>query len=86
MKKIWKISIIVTAVIIFLPGFFVVSVYAGVFSRLPSKKELLNYKNATASIVVSAENLPIGKFYSENRTNITYDEIPASPDKRTYRN
>ncbi len=92
MKKIWKISIIVTAVIIFLPGFFAVSVYAGVFSRLPNKKELLNYKNATASIVVSAENLPIGKFYSENRTNITYDEIPrhltngliATEDARFY--
>ncbi len=92
MKKTWKISIIVVAVIIFLPGFFVASVYGGVFSRLPGKKELLNYKNATASIVVSAENLPIGKFYSENRTSISYDQIPrhltngliATEDARFY--
>ena len=92
MRKTWKISIIVVAVIIFLPGFFAASVYGGVFSRLPGKKELLNYKNATASIVVSAENLPIGKFYSENRTNITYDQIPryltnglvATEDARFY--
>jgi len=92
MKKIWKTSIIALAVIIFLPGFFAASVYGGVFSHLPTKKELLNYKNATASIVVSAENLPIGKFYSENRTNITYDEIPryltngliATEDARFY--
>ena len=92
MKTIWKISIIVPAVLILLPGIFTVSVYGGVFSRLPNRKELLNYKNATASIVVSAENLPIGKFYSENRTNITYDEIPrhltdgliATEDARFY--
>jgi penicillin-binding protein 1A len=76
MKKIWKTSIIVLAVVIFLPGFFAASVYGGVFSHLPTKKELLKYKNATASIVVSAENLPIGKFYSENRTNITFSQIP----------
>jgi penicillin-binding protein 1A len=92
MKKIWKLSIIVLAVTIFLPGFFVASVYSGVFSRLSGKKELLNYKNATASMVVSAENLPIGKFYSENRTNITFDKIPrhltnglvATEDARFY--
>jgi len=76
MKKIWKTSIIALAVVIFLPGFFAMSVYGGVFSHLPTKKELLKYKNATASIVVSSENLPIGKFYSENRTNIAYSQIP----------
>ncbi|MGB8359692.1 MAG: transglycosylase domain-containing protein [Bacteroidales bacterium] len=76
MKKIWKISIIAPAVIIFLSGFFFVSAYGGTFGHLPGKKELLNYKNATASIVVSAEGVPIGKYYSENRTNITYSQIP----------
>ena len=76
MKKTRKKVIISLAVVVFIPGFFFVSVYGGTFGRLPDKKDLLNYKNATASIVVSAEGVPIGKYYTENRTNITYDQIP----------
>lgn len=66
-----------SAVILFIPLFFISSVYSGVFGRLPGRKQLLNYKNAMASVVLSAEGEIIGKFYSENRTEITYDQIPG---------
>lgn len=44
--------------------------------HLPDRKELLNYKNATASLVFSEENELIGRIFSEERTNISYDQIP----------
>ena len=76
MKNRWKIILAVSAVIIFIPLFFVVSVWSGVFGHLPGKKQLLNYKNTTASVVLAADGEMIGKFYSENRTEIPYDQIP----------
>lgn len=92
MKKGWKISIVATAVVIFIPLFFVSSVYAGLFGRLPGKKELRSYRNSTASLVLSSEGELIGKFYSENRTAITLDQVPdhlinalvATEDARFY--
>jgi len=92
MTKGWKISIVATAVVIFIPLFFISSVYAGLFGRLPGKKELRNYRNSTASLVLSTEGELLGKFYSENRTDITLDQVPdhlihalvATEDARFY--
>lgn len=76
MKKAWKIIIIGGAAAVFLPCFMALTVYGGSFGHLPGKKELLSYKNETASIVMSSEGEPVGKFFSENRTNTTYDQLP----------
>lgn len=76
MRKGWKISVVVLAVVIFVPLFFIGSVQAGVFGRLPGKKELRNYRNATASVVLSSEGETIGRFFSENRIAITFDQVP----------
>jgi penicillin-binding protein 1A len=92
MMRRWKIVITVTAVVVFLPVFFLTSVYGGVFGRLPGKKALLDFKNSRASVVLSAEGDLIGKFYSENRTEIAFDQIPrhltealvATEDARFY--
>ena len=46
------------------------------FSILQSEKELLSYKNASASVVLSENGELIGKIFTENRTNITYDQLP----------
>lgn len=61
--------------------------------NLPDRKELQNFKQATASIVLSSEHEIIGKIYTENRTNVTYDQIPehlvnaliATEDVRFYK-
>ena len=76
MKKYLKIIIIASAILIFIPSFFLMSVYAGVSGHLPTKNDLLRYKNETASIVLSVEGEPVGKFFTENRTNTTYEQIP----------
>jgi penicillin-binding protein 1A len=44
--------------------------------RLKNKEELLNYRNAAASLVLSEEGELLGKFFFENRTNISYAQIP----------
>lgn len=77
MKKGWKIVIVVLGIIIFIPLFFISSVQIGVFGRLPGKKELISFRNATASVVLSHEGETIGRFFSENRITIPFDQMPA---------
>ena len=76
MQKKWKIIITAILVTFVLPCLFIASAYGGLFGHLPDRKELLNFKNATASKVLSAEGELIGKFYSENRTNISFEQLP----------
>jgi penicillin-binding protein 1A len=56
---------------------FVVSVNYEVFGHLYSKKELKDFKNQTATRIFTKDDVLIGKFFAKNRTNITYDQIPA---------
>lgn len=56
---------------------FVITVYFGAFGHLQTGSELLNYKNATASVVLSEEGDLLGKYFSENRTNVSYDQLPS---------
>ena len=78
MKKDWKTIIAIVIILLALPAIFVFSVYSGLFGHLQSKKELLNFKNATATSVLSSEGELIGNIFSENRTNISYGQIPSN--------
>ncbi len=49
---------------------------SGVSGRLKTKKELLNFKNASASLVLSDDGEVLGKYFFENRTNISFNQIP----------
>jgi penicillin-binding protein 1A len=69
------IKISLTAVIVF--SLFFLSVLAGLFGHIESRNELINYENASASVVLSEEGDIIGKFFEENRTNISYEDIPS---------
>ena len=75
-KKGW-IIISIILVIILIPVSFIIAVYSGKFGHIQTKQELTSYQNATASVVLSEEGELIGKFFSENRTNISYDLIPS---------
>jgi penicillin-binding protein 1A len=55
--------------------FFVFLVWVGVFGRLPSKKELKHIQNYVASEVYGSEGVLLGKYYVENRTNVSLEEI-----------
>jgi penicillin-binding protein 1A len=78
LKRNWKKIVVIFLVILLLPVLFVFSVYIGVFGHLQTTDELLNYKNATATAVLSAEGELIGNIFSQNRTNISFNQIPPN--------
>ncbi|HRD42383.1 MAG TPA: transglycosylase domain-containing protein [Ferruginibacter sp.] len=49
--------------------------YFGVFGKMPSLKELENPEADLASEIISADGLLMGKYYSENRSEVKYNEI-----------
>lgn len=59
------------------PLIFLLLLFPGACGHLQTREELRNFKNATASVVLSDDGRPIGKFFSQNRTNITYSQIPV---------
>ena len=77
LKKAAKILIIAFLVAICAAGIFIFSVYRGTFGELKSRKDLKDYVNATASVVISDDDKIIGRFFSQNRTNISFGQIPA---------
>lgn len=49
-----------------------------IFGRLPTFEELENPKSALATEVWSSDGVLLGKYYSQNRSNATYDELPEN--------
>ena len=88
----WKAFAWFVGSIIFFGGVFFWLVYAGAFGLLPTEEDLLSIKNEEASLVYSADAKLIGKFFAEDRTNVSYEELPkhlinalvATEDKRYF--
>ncbi len=67
-------------------------VYFDFFGRLPDKQQLSSIINEEASLIYSEDGVMMGKIFAENRTSITFDQIPdhlkkaliATEDKRYY--
>ena len=72
-------KIILTAIVSLtvLLALFIFSVYAGFFGHIAGRQELINYKNASASVVLSDDGKIIGRFFFENRLTVSYDQIPG---------
>ena len=52
---------------------------AGLLGTMPNFRQLENPKTNLATQIISADNTVLGKFYfNDNRTPISYDEIPSS--------
>ena len=58
-------------------GIFLGCIYLGVFGHVFTEKELKEFKNETASLVVSDQGKLIGKFFADNRTNVVYKQLPS---------
>ena len=94
-KAYWKIlkwlgiAVLASAVSVLL---LIVAVYFGLFGALPGKAEILQIKNEEASLVLTSDKVIIGKFFAENRTNVSWDDLPpfivnavvSTEDKRFY--
>ena len=77
MKRRWRSVIIILLVLITLPALFFILLFSGAFGHLQTKEELINFRNAEASTILSAEGKVIGRFYSENRTNVNREQLPS---------
>lgn len=53
-------------------------VWAGAFGSLPDRAELRNINTRTATEVYSADSVLLGTFYIQERSNISYNQIPQS--------
>lgn len=92
LKKALKFLALLISSVLLMAVLFFLMVYIGIFGALPDKTELAEIRNEEASLVYSADNIIIGKFFAENRTNISQDEIPehlkyaliATEDKRFF--
>ncbi len=78
MRKACKALIITSLTATLLFTLLIIAVYFGAFGPLPGEEELKSYKGATASLVMSGEGEIIGRFFSENRTNVNYRQFPSS--------
>ena len=80
-KKFKKYLLIFWAVVLLpllLFSGFIAAISAGIFGKLPSFEELENPKSNLATEVISSDQVVLGKYYIENRTNIHY--INLSPN------
>ena len=92
LKKIFKYTVIAITVVIAVCALFFLLVYSGAFGSLPGKAELSAIRNAEASLVYSSDNILIGEYFAQNRTNIHSKDVPdhlknaliATEDKRFF--
>ena len=68
---IWKFVATCFVIVLLLIG----STTLGLFGALPSLRDLENPKSNQASEIYSADNKVFGKYYKENRTEVTYNKI-----------
>lgn len=91
-KKYLKYFLIAVSSLILFSVLFFFAVYSGIFGPLPNKAELAAINNQEASQVISSDSILIGKYFAENRTNISWDAVPdhlknaliATEDKRFF--
>jgi penicillin-binding protein 1A len=70
-KILWKVFFLGIGLVILI---FTLANF-GVFGKMPSLKELENSEADLASEIYSADGKLMGKFYSENRSEVKYNEI-----------
>ncbi len=70
--------LILVLIAIFLALFtFIIALYSGAWGELPKSEDLRKQRNASATLVLSDKELLVGRFFMENRTNITWEQVPA---------
>jgi penicillin-binding protein 1A len=91
-SKVLKYILFFVLTVILLVALLFSLVYFGAFGSLPTKSELSSISNEEASLVFSSDNVIIGKYFAENRTNIKWKDVPehlknalvATEDKRFF--
>jgi penicillin-binding protein 1A len=77
LKKFVKlISLLLASGFVFVLILFLL-VWSGVLGTLPSREELSEVKNPAASEVYSADSVLLGRYYIQERSNVSFSEIPT---------
>lgn len=71
------IAMLVTGTVILFFGVLFLAVYSGVFGHVATVGELEYIQNHLASEIYSNEQVLLGKYYYQDRTNTPYHEIPG---------
>jgi penicillin-binding protein 1A len=73
----WTKVVLLLAALFFM-GFLglMQTVRMGVFGPLPTEEELANIRHEQATLVLGNDGSLLGKLFAEDRTNITYDDLP----------
>ena len=67
---------ILTIVVLFLLYLFLVDInFLWLFGKSPGLRSISNPNQSTASIIYTSDGKVLGKYFRENRTPVTYDEI-----------
>ena len=74
-KTIWKFIWSTVAFFFLIGSLFFILVFLGVLGPVPSKRQLKIINNPVASEVYSADGKVLGRYYIENRSNVSFDEI-----------
>ena len=75
-RRILVLLLKLAAVGLLLLGLFIGSVFIGLFGHNYTEKDLREFRNHTASLVLSDNGSIIGRFFFENRTNVSLDQLP----------
>lgn len=71
-----KYALYATGVLGLLLAIFIGAISIGWFGALPGESKLESIKNETATLVFSNEDKLLGKIFAENRTDVTYQQLP----------
>jgi penicillin-binding protein 1A len=63
--------------ILFVVGIFLAANY-GLFGKMPTLRDLENPEADLASEIISADGVPMGKYFLENRSEVKFSEISAN--------
>ena len=77
-KRLWKLALRIIIVCSILLTCFIISIYAGAWGELPTKKTLQQIEYQQASEVYSSDSVLIGKYYLYDRQPISFEEMPAN--------
>ena len=78
-KLVWYrkiVNVLITSVVLFLTYLFVVDINLfWLFGKSPGLRSINNPNQSVASIIYTSDGKVLGKYFRENRTPVTYDEI-----------
>ncbi len=75
-REVWlKFSVALLATVVLLLGLLVFTIYLGLFGKVPAVAELERIQTPLASEVFSSDGKLLGRYYVENRSYVSFDEI-----------